>query len=386
MYPEYFEITSLARLVAGPGTMDSLGELIEPMGGKRALIVSDKDLKKIGMVDKVIAGLQGTSIEVAGIFDDIVVNSEYGVVENGAEFAKNSGADFLIAIGGGSVIDTAKAMNIVWSLGGKLEDYEGLGTIDRKLKPLVVIPTTAGTGSEATQYAVIKNNALHYKAIFASPFLLPDVSILDPLLTIGLPPILTASTGMDSMVHAIESCTSTNSNPISDAFAHSAIKLLTENIVTATKNGSDINARYGMLMGSTLAGKACNNALLGSVHAISHTLGGVVGVPHGIANSMLLPYCMEYNMDAVADSYAGVARAMGIDTKGLSDLEAGQKAVEKVRELLNECGLPIKLSQVGVTEDVLQEVAEGSAIDGSMACNAKEMEPEVIYELLKKMF
>lgn len=386
MYPDYFEFQSTMGLIAGPGVISSLGELMERLGVGKALVVTDKVLRSNGLVDKVIAGLQGSTIEVAAIFDDVVVNSEYGVVEKGGEFAKNSGADCMIAVGGGSVIDTAKGMNVIWTMGGKLVDYEGVGSIDQKLKPFVVIPTTAGTGSEVTKFAVIKNDGQRYKTVFAGPFLTPDMAILDPELTVGMPPVLTASTGMDALVHAIEALTSLNNNPICDGLALNAIKLLTANIVTATKNGSDIDARYAMLVGSNLAGMACSTALLGCVHGISHTLGGIVGVPHGIANGMLLPYCMEFNLDAVAGRYADAARAMGIDTGGMSDIEAAQKAVEKVRELIGECDLPSRLSQVGVAEGQLEELAEAAALDASMATNPKEILYEDVYQLLKKIY
>ncbi|MGE5577723.1 MAG: iron-containing alcohol dehydrogenase [Syntrophothermus sp.] len=386
MLPEYFAFFSPTRIVVGPGVAGSLGQEMEKLGVKRAFVVTDKVLVQMGLVEQVLGGLTGSAIELAGIFDEVKPNSEVGLVEKGAELAKAAGADVLVAIGGGSNIDTAKGMNLILSEGGRLLDYEGFGVISRPLKPLVAIPTTAGTGSEVTQFAVIKNEAIHAKLSFSSPFLAPNLAILDPELTVNLPPKLTASTGMDALTHAVEAYVSTCWNPVADGLALEAIRMIGANLVEATTNGANLEARYQMLVASTMAGLAFSSGMVGCVHAMAHAAGGLYDVPHGIANSILLPYGMEYNLEARPEKFREIARALGKDVQRKDTVEGGRAAIQAVFELAERCGLPRTLREMGVPAEGLPQVAETAMVDGAIFTNPRPAEYDEILAVLKKAY
>ena len=361
--PQLFEFYVRPRILYGPNSVREIGFETGRLGGSCAVIVTDKVLHRAGLVQRVIDGLEGSSVTLGGVFDDVPPNSEVQVVERGAEIAAAAGCDLLIALGGGSVMDTAKGMNVLLSEGGSLLDYEGAGLITRPLRPFIAIPTTAGTGSEVTIAAVIRDEAQGLKLEFNSPYMMPDLSILDPELTVSLPPGLTAATGMDALTHAIESYISTGAQPLSDALAIGAIKLIAANL----RHG--LEARGNMLLAADMAGIAFSNALLGIVHAMAHPCGGRFGVPHGIANSILLPYGMEYNQPACAAKLAEVAAALGVDTRGLDDDAAAAAGIAAVRQLARDCGLPTRLSEVGVPHDGLAQLAEDSQGDAMMFTN-----------------
>ncbi|GAG59793.1 unnamed protein product, partial [marine sediment metagenome] len=304
----------------------------------------------------------------------------------GYKMAREKESDILIAVGGGSVIDTAKGMNLLLSEGGDLmEDHQGAYLLERPLKNLITIPTTAGTGSEVTFAAVIRDSNQKLKVSFISPYISPNTAILDPEVTISCPPELTASTGMDALTHAIESIHSLQNEPITDALAIHAIKLIGGNLREAVNNGENIEARGNMLIAANMAGLAFTNALVGCVHAMAHALGGYYDVPHGIANSILLPYGMKYNLD-YCNRYALVAKAFGINIEGLTKKEASRKAIDVVLKLTKDCGIPQKLREVGVKEEGLNKIAEISMYDGSMLNNPREAKVEEIEELLRKAY
>jgi len=381
--PQLFEFYVRPRILYGPGSLREIGFEAGKLGCTRAVIVTDKVLHGAGLAQKVIDGLAGSGVTVGGIFDDVPPNSEVQVVERGAAFAAAAGCDLLIALGGGSVMDTAKGMNVLLSEGGSLLDYEGAGLLTRPLRPFIAIPTTAGTGSEVTIAAVIRDEAQGLKLEFNSPFMMPDLSILDPELTVSLPPGLTAATGMDALTHAIESVISTGSQPLSDALATGAIKLIAANLRQAVTQGDDLEARGSMLLAANMAGIAFSNALLGIVHAMAHPCGGRYGVPHGVANSILLPFGMEYNLPACADRLAEVAAALGVDTRGMDAEAAALAGIAAVRQLAADCGLPARLSEVGVPRDGLAQLAADSQGDAMMMTNplyAGEEEVLALYE------
>jgi alcohol dehydrogenase class IV len=272
--PQLFEFQVRPRILYGPRSVREVGFEAQKLHGTSAVIVTDKVLHQAGLAQRVADGLTGSGVTLAGIFDAVPPNSEVQAVEEGAAFARAAGCDLLIALGGGSVLDTAKAMNLLLTEGGALLDYEGAGLLSRPLRPLIAIPTTAGTGSEVTIAAVIRDEAQGLKLEFNSPFLMPDVAILDPELTLSLPPVLTAATGMDALTHAIEAYVSTGAQPVSDALAIGAIKMIAGNLRQAVQHGDDLEARSNMLLASTMAGIAFSNTLLGIVHAMAHPCGG----------------------------------------------------------------------------------------------------------------
>lgn len=384
--PEYFQFQCRTKVIFGASTIKELPNEIKLLGSKRAFIVTDKVVRNSDFFKKIEDILESSKVELVGIFDEVPVNSEIEIVNKGYKLAKEKNIDILIAVGGGSVIDTAKAMNILLTEGGDLlEDHQGVYLLKRPLKNLIAIPTTAGTGSEVTFAAVIKDSNQRLKISFISPYLAPNTAILDPNVTISCPSKLTASTGMDALSHAIESIHSIQNELITDALALNAIRLINENLREAVNNGENIEVRGNMLIAANMAGLAFTNALVGIVHAIAHALGGYCDVPHGIANSILLPFGMKYNLD-YCDRYVLVAKAFGIDIRGLSGKEAGKKAIDAVWQLTKDCDMPQKLREFGVKIEDLNKVAEDAMCDGSIYNNPREATVEDIKKILKKAY
>lgn len=384
--PEYFQFQCRTKVIFGVGTINEIPDEIKELDSKRALIVTDRVVRNLDFFKKIVNILESSEIKLVGIFDEVPVNSEIEIVNKGYKLAKEKNIDILIAIGGGSVIDTTKGMNILLKEGGDLlEDHQGVYLLKRPLKNLIAIPTTAGTGSEVTFAAVIKDPIQKLKISFISPYIAPNTAILDPNVTVSCPPKLTASTGMDALSHAIESIHSIQNELITDALALNAIRLINENLREAVNNGENIEVRGNMLIAANMAGLAFTNALVGVVHAMAHALGGYCDVPHGIANSIMLPYGMEYNLE-YCKRYALVAEAFGIDIRGLSGKEAGKKAIDAVWQLTKDCDMPQKLRDVGVKIEDLNKVAENAMCDGSIYNNPREATVEDIENILRKAY
>ncbi len=390
MLPEFFEFQIPTRIIYGNNILKDLPQELAVFGPRKAFIVTDKIIKKTGLLDKVLEPLKGSEINVVGVFDNVEPNTDVATVNEGARLAQEAGADMIITIGGGSPIDTAKGINILLSEGGAILDYQGAQLINRPLKPLIVVPTTAGTGSEVTAVAVIANLKEKIKMEFVDKFLRPDVAVLDPQMTVSMPAKLTASTGMDALTHAIEAYIDLENSPASDAMAIEAIKMIVRYIETATKNPEDIEARGGMLIGATLAGVAFSHSMVGVVHGMSHSLGGLCGVPHGIANAILLPHGMQYNLDFATERLADVAKALGVNTAGLDDAAAAQLGIDRIHELnqsLNKiCGLPTKVSETGVKKEDLPKIAAMTLEDGTVIYNPRPIEEEEVLEVLYKAY
>jgi alcohol dehydrogenase len=288
------------------------------------------------------------------------------------------GADLIIAVGGGSPIDTAKASRIILSEGGRLLDHQGYNLLTRPLMPLIAIPTTAGTGSEVTTWAVIRDEESGQKVAFSSPFLGPDLAVLDPELTLGLPPRLTAATGMDALTHAIESFVGTNANPVTDTLGLQAIDMISNNLRAATHSGQDIEARGQMLIASCIAGMAFSSGggSLGIVHALAHSLGGVYQVHHGTANAILLAHGMRFNCELVPNRFSRIARAMGVNAGGRAEEDVIADGIAAVEALVVDCGLPTRLRDVGIPQDGLLAIAEMALIDPAIYTNPRNADIE----------
>ena len=372
------------RVVFGINSLRDLGPEVDELKCSKAFVVSDKGVAAAGLVEKVEKALGKRWV---GTFDECPQDSGLHIVNQAAELAREKGADILISVGGGSVIDTAKGMAILLKEGGKIEDHYGLQLFTRPQTPHVAIPTTAGTGSEVTWALVVKDWDKNQKILLGDDHIIPNTAILDPVLTQGLPPMITAFTGMDALTHAIEAIHALQAEPIADTMAFGAIRMIVEYLPKCVENGDDIFARGQQQIAATIAGAAFGNAQIGLVHATAHSAGALFKVPHGLANSILLPYCMEYNMDECADRYAFVADAMGVKEKGMSDEEASQAAIEAIFALTKKIGLPQKLSEAGVEESGLEAIAELSLSDGSIVYNPKMIfEAEQVMEVLKKAF
>jgi aldehyde dehydrogenase (NAD+) len=363
-----FEYNNPTRIIYGENSVKEIGLVVDGLNCKKALIVTDEGVLKAGLSDKVKEALGS---RYAGTYDQCAQDSGFHLVDEGAKFARGKEADCLVSVGGGSVIDTAKGMAIVMKEGGKLADYAGIQMLSRPQTPHVVVPTTAGTGSEVTWAAVIKDHQRNVKELFADYHIIPNRAILDPVMTAGLPPLLTAGTGMDAFTHAVESIHAMLSEPIADALALHAIRLIVNNLPRCISDGSDLVARGHQLLAATMAGIAFSNAQVGLGHAMAHSIGALFGVPHGLANSILLPHVMLFNLESCAHRYALVAEAMGLDVRGLPPAEAGKAAVEAVWELTKRIGLPQKLREAGVPEEGLPKAADLSLSDGSIIYNPR---------------
>jgi alcohol dehydrogenase class IV len=357
------------KLVFGEKTALDITMEVENLGCKRALIVTDRDLaKNTDLPERIKKALGKLSV---GVFSDVEADSGLHIVNHGAKVGKELGADCLVSVGGGSAIDTAKGISILLKEGGKLQDYAGFQVLTRPQTPHIVIPTTAGTGSEVTYIAVIKDHEAGRKLLFGDYHILPNVAILDPKMIEGLPPKLTAATGMDAMSHAIEAMHSLQREPVADGMALHAIRLIKEFLPMAVENGKDMVARGQMLIAANMAGAAFSNAQVGIVHALAHTIGAKFRVHHGLANSILLPACVRYNADACGDIYRDILSAMGVNIERVSPDEAGDVLAEKLAEFTKKLGLPQRLREAGVPQEGLSECSEIALSDGAIVYNPK---------------
>jgi alcohol dehydrogenase len=357
------------KLVFGESTALDVAMEVENLGCKKALIVTDRDLfRNTDIPERIRKALGHLSV---GVFSDVEADSGLHIVNHGAKVGKELGADCLVSVGGGSAIDTAKGIAILLKEGGRLQDYAGFQVLTRPQTPHIVIPTTAGTGSEVTYIAVIKDHEEGRKLLFGDYHILPNVAILDPKMTEGLPPRLTAATGMDAMSHAIEAMHSLQREPMADGMALHAIRLIREFLPTAVKEGKDMTARAQMLIAASMAGAAFSNAQVGIVHALAHTVGAKFKVHHGLANSILLPSCVRYNADACGDIYLNILSAMGVNIKRVSPDHAGDVLADKIADFTKGLGLPQRLREAGVPQEGLNECSEIALSDGAIVYNPK---------------
>lgn len=366
-----FIFMNTTRVVFGSGSSKDVREEVRALGCSRALIVTDSVLASRTDIPGRIEKTLGDSC--AGVFSDVVPDSGVHIVDAGAAFARERGADCIVSVGGGSAIDTAKGIAIVLKEGGSLRDYEGFQVLKRPQTPHVAIPTTAGTGSEVTYVAVIKDHEAHQKLLFGDYNIIPNTALLDPDLTVGLPAGLTAATGMDAMSHAVEAIHSQQNEPIADGLALHAIRLIREFLPRAVADGKDLVARGQMLIASNMAGAAFSNAQVGLVHAIAHTVGARYGIHHGLANSIVMPHVVRFNAAEVAATYRPVGAALGIAVDGLTDEACAELVAGRLSELAAKTGLPQTLSSQGVPESALPELAEATLADASIIYNGRNV-------------
>ena len=391
MLPEFYQFQNRTKVIYGEGLALDFTHELEELNINKFFIISDRVIEKLGLVKQIKDALTSEGIEITGEFFDVPQDASITCAKEISRLAVETKAEGLIAIGGGSVIDAAKGANFTFTHGGDLiEDYSGAGTLTEPLNPLVVIPTTAGTGSECTLVAIIYDVENKTKLAFSDQFLLPNLAVLDPAMTISMPPDLTASTGMDALTHAIEAYAGIDASPHSDALSVAAIEHIFNNIVNATENGNDLEARGGMLIGANLAGIAFSHSMCGCVHGMAHATGGLARVPHGVANAIFLPHGMKYNLEQVKDKYAKLAPVMGEDISGLSIEDAAHKAIDAVKDLLsrlNKLGaLPLRLRDVGVSEDQLLKIANAAVEDGTSIYNPREVVAEEILVHIKNAY
>jgi len=352
-----FSFTGAKKIVFGNGSILSLAGHIKEHHSQNPLVVIDKNIAKTGLQEKIASILVSDGIKFT-IYDKVEPEPRIELADEGAELAIKNKCDSVIGIGGGSAMDVAKAIAVIATNKGAAADYLGLNKVPKAGLPKIMIPTTAGTGSEVTFTAVFVRKNLKKKEGMNSPYLYPELALLDPELTLSLPPAPTAHTGLDALCHAIESYTSINASPMSEMFSLEAISLIAENLRTCVHDGKNIAARERMLLGSLYAGIGLANAGVTAVHSLSYPLGGKFGVSHGLANTILLSSVMAFNLPGALEKFADVADAMGECTDGLPVRESAYLAVEAVEALIEDCGIDSSIRDFGVKEEDFSALAD----------------------------
>ena len=392
MAKPYYEFFCPVKVIAGHAALEHIPFELSTLGSKRPMIITDKGVRSNNLLTPIEAAFESTEAVIGYIFDDVPPDSSLETVRKAAQLYRDNNCDAIIAVGGGSVIDTSKATNILVSEGGDdLLKYSGAHNLPKPLKPFFVIPTTSGTGSEVTMVAVVSDPEKNVKMAFASNYLMPHAAILDPRMTQTLPPHLTAMTAMDAMTHAIEAYTCMAANPISDAYATAAIKKISNNLFNVLDNTADAHGRLELAQASTMAGIAFSNSMVGLVHSLGHALGAVAHLPHGLCMNLFLPHVLEYNKEINGDKIADLLLVLaGPDI--YAQTPANQRADKAISTILTIrdrlftlTKLPRTLSETGkVTEAQLDEVAEKALNDGSIIYNPKEASLEDLKSILKK--
>ncbi len=389
-FEPFFVFSHRPRVMYSPGLRAEVGYEMGQLGGTKAVIITDQGIVKAGVCDMVADEVKKSDLKLVGIYDSIVQDARIDIINEGAKFYKKNGADCMIVIGGGSVMDTAKAINVMVGQGHTdfkpLADQAALFDDAKRLPPHIAFPTTAGTGSEVTFAMVVLDTEAHTKLSVAHPYCTCDLAMLDPELTVKLPAKVTAFTGMDALTHAVEGVTATSAEPIADALNLHAIRMIFKFLPLAVHEPDNIDARGGMLLASCIAGMGFGNSMTGAVHATAHALGGVYGIPHGLANAIMLPIVMDFNIEATPERFMMAADAMGINVQGMDPVKAGRAAVQAVRDLKKEIGLVDTLASLGVPDDKekLSVVAETAMGDSQIGYNPNPPEVDDIVNLYLK--
>lgn len=377
-----FDFVLPTKIRYGVGIIKVLGEELRLLDAKKIMIITDRGLVSTGMVKKITDIIEREGLKYV-IYDEIEANPKDYNVEACAQKAKEQAVDSIIAFGGGSPIDAAKAVCVLAKQGGKLRSYQGKGKIKDDCLPLITVPTTAGTGSEVTFSSVITDTREKYKFTIKSTAIAAKTAVIDPELTLTVPPMITAATGIDALTHAIEGYTANCTEPIAEALGLYAVEYISRNIVEAVRNGQNIEARDQMMMGSLLAGLSFSHADVASVHCMAEALGSIYDAPHGMCNAILLPYVMEYSLSAAEFKYARIARAMGIEEK--DDFTAAMRGIEHIKKLSKEIGLP-NIKTLNVNPDDFELLAEMSVKNGSNESNPREITKDDYVMLFKTAY
>lgn len=374
------------KIVYGIDAITKIGEMVKELGADKVVIITDEGVIKAGLMNKVTSILNHNLIEIIGIFDQIEPEPRIETVEKGVNYFQNKDFDAIIGVGGGSVMDTTKCINLLISKQGKLLDYSKYGSITGPLIPSILIPTTAGTGSEVSFFAIIKNQNQKLKMAFISRHLAPDIAIIDPIMTMTMPPELTAYTGIDALTHAIEAFVSSGSQPISDLLALTAIRKINTNLKLIISNGNDIKIRSELTLGSLLAGIAFNNEAVGGlVHSMSHPLGGHYNIPHGVTNAILLPHVMRYNLTSNLLKFYEIAKVIGEDENIQFDKHTvALTGINSIEKLIHDLGIPHHLKELGVLEEDIPTLVNETLKDETISTNPKIPTKEDIFLLYKQ--
>lgn len=372
------------NIIVGRGSLAKLPEVAEKSGGKKAFVISGPHLNKMGIVQSCVDALKAKGIE-SSVFTETEGNPSVETVDKASAAYKESGADFIVALGGGSPMDVAKAVGVVARYGGSITEYEGADKVPGDIIPLIAVPTTAGTGSEVTAFSVITDHSRNYKLTVFSYKLIPSYAILDAELLTTAPASVAAACGIDAMVHALEAYISTAASPFSDAMAEKALELIGANIRCYAANRGDIEAAENMLVGSLFAGIAFSWARLGDVHAMSHPVSAYFNVPHGVANAILLPTIVEYNMLADKGKYLNIYNYIA-ELPAAPEEFTADMLVDELLNLNEALGIPAGLEEAGVTKDKFDAMADDAMKSGNIAVNPRSTTKKDVLALYEKAF
>jgi alcohol dehydrogenase class IV len=369
------------KIVFGEGALKETVREMDGLGMGKALVVTDVTLKDSPMV-KTLLGALGD--RCAWLFPEAIPDSSFQVVSKGAGLFREKKADGVISLGGGSSMDTGKGICVLAQKGkDDLREFLGIGRVGGPIVPHIAIPTTSGTASEVTMFATIKDHEAREKKLMSDPHLIPPVAILDPLLTVSLPSLMTCATAMDAMSHAIESFHARGYEPLADGLAQKAVRLIVQYLPRCRDKGDDLEARGMLAIASTMAGMAFQNALVGCVHGMAHALGGMFGLHHGLANAILLPHGMRFNLPVAAPRYREAAEAFGLDLRGKDDRQIGEMAIRAVEDFVAKIGLPRRLSELNIPQESLEQAARLAVGDMAMRSNLRKVtDPREIVPVL----
>ena len=381
-----FVFQGAKKILFGEGSVDRVGDEVRTLGGKKILLVLDQGLQRAGVAQKVIVPLEMDGISFVP-YDQVTSEPEPAVADQGAALARQRACDLVVGVGGGSSLDVAKAIAMLAKNNGKVEDYIGLETVPEPGLPTIMIPTTAGTGSEVTFTAVFTMRDKKKKGGINSRFLYPDLALLDPHLTLSLPPNITATTGMDALTHAIEAFTSLQANPVSDLVAKESIALVGANLKRAVDHGDDLEARHQMLLASLMGGLALASAGVGACHALAYPLGAFFDIPHGLANAVLLPHIMGYNSESAEEKYAQIGSLLGTKVSDGNRKILAEAGVNVVKGLSKDIGIPQRLRDLHVPESDIGDMAEmAMTVARPIANNPRKMTKKTAIEIYEAAF
>ncbi len=378
----FFQFLAPTKIIFGGGSSGGAGEELKALGTSKALVVTDPGVMKAGLVKPLVDSLEKVGIGVS-IFDGVKPNPSVSLPMEGASLYRRDRCNGILAVGGGSSIDVAKAIGVVATNGGTPKDYEGVGKFNRPIPPLVTVPTTYGTGSEVSPFSVLTVEEERYKFTVAGPLLFPRTALVDPALMMNLPPELSAAVGMDALSHAIESFLSKLSLPITEALCLHAMGLIARGLRNAVLGKAGPEEVAGLAIASTMTALCFSNTRCGNVHAMSMPLGGYYDAPHGVICAICLPPVMEFNLPAAEEKLAAVAGTMGANEKGLSVRERAREAIDSVRKLAADISIETRLSQVGCKEEHIPEMAAAAMKSGNIAANPRKTELKDIEALLR---
>ncbi len=391
MLPNYYEFYNPVKINAGSEALETIPYELKQMNASRPIIITDKGITNAGLLKTVIDSFDDSELIIGVIYDETPADSSLKTVNEIAKLYREYKCDSIIALGGGSPMDTAKGVNIIISENDDdLRKFMGADRLKAAQQPFIAIPTTSGTGSEVTLVAVINDVENQVKMPFTSNLLLPKIAIIDPRMTLSLPAKITAATGMDALTHAIEAYTCLQKNPMSDAYATAAIKLVQENLIKVVENGDNKRARFAMANASTMAGIAFSNSMVGAVHAIGHACGAIAHVHHGNAMAILLPYVMKFNMDMLENLYAELLLFIAGE-KIFTETKVNERAMKTIESILlmnhslnKLCGMPVKLADTGVKIEQFDRIVKTAMNDGAMLPNPKELNEKDVINILQE--